>query len=110
MTASASVEREVAQIDPIERAALRMGAYELKYRPDVPYRVVINEAGSQPSVPAPITAIACAKNGVLDKLATHWRTAEKLICDTRGARWRAKGSVASTLRAPARSHRALVRS
>jgi len=38
------VDREVSQIDPIERAALRLAAYELKYRPDVPYRVVINEA------------------------------------------------------------------
>ena len=37
------VDREVSQIDPIELSALRMGAYELKYRPDVPYRVVINE-------------------------------------------------------------------
>jgi N utilization substance protein B len=30
------VDREVLQIDPIELSALRMGAYELKYRPDVP--------------------------------------------------------------------------
>ncbi len=67
--------REVLQVDPIERAALRLGAYELKYRPDVPYRVVINEA------------IETTKrfgadhghtyvNGVLDKLAGEWRKAE----------------------------------
>lgn len=67
--------REVAQVDPIERAALRLGAYELRYRIDVPYRVVINEA------------IETTKrfgadhghtyvNGVLDKLAGQWRTAE----------------------------------
>ena len=67
--------REVLQVDPIERAALRLGAYELKYPPDVPYRVVINEA------------IETTKrfgadhghtyvNGVLDKLAGEWRKAE----------------------------------
>jgi N utilization substance protein B len=67
--------REVAQVDPIERAALRLGAYELKYRADVPYRVVINEA------------IETTKrfgadhghtyvNGVLDKLAGEWRKSE----------------------------------
>jgi len=67
--------REIVQVDPIERAALRIGAYELKFRVDVPYRVVINEA------------IETTKrfgadhghtyvNGVLDKLAGEWRKAE----------------------------------
>lgn len=67
--------RDIVQVDPIERAALRLGAYELKYRADVPYRVVINEA------------IETTKrfgadhghtyvNGVLDKLAGEWRKAE----------------------------------
>lgn len=67
--------REIVQVDPIERAALRIGAYELKFRADVPYRVVINEA------------IETTKrfgadhghtyvNGVLDKLAGEWRKAE----------------------------------
>lgn len=67
--------REIVQVDPIERAALRLGAYELKFRADVPYRVVINEA------------IETTKrfgadhghtyvNGVLDKLAGEWRKAE----------------------------------
>ena len=70
------VDREVGQIDPIERAALRLAAYELKYRPDVPYRVILNEA-------IEVTKRFGADhghsyvNGVLDKLATHWRTAEK---------------------------------
>ncbi len=70
------VDRDVGQIDPIERAALRLAAYELKYRPDVPYRVIINEA-------IEVTKRLGADhghsyvNGVLDKLATHLRTAEK---------------------------------
>ncbi|HET6914210.1 MAG TPA: transcription antitermination factor NusB [Rhodanobacteraceae bacterium] len=70
------LDRDIEQVDPIERATLRLGAYELKHRPDVPYRVVLNEA------------IELAKrfgaehghtyvNGVLDKLAREWREAEK---------------------------------
>ncbi len=38
------IDREVLVIDPIERAILRVGTFELQHRPDVPYRVVINEA------------------------------------------------------------------
>ncbi len=70
------IDREVAQIDPIERAVLRLAAYELKFRPDVPYRVVINEA-------IEVTKRFGADhghsyvNGVLDKLAAELRTAER---------------------------------
>ncbi|MCB1575502.1 MAG: transcription antitermination factor NusB, partial [Xanthomonadales bacterium] len=41
---SAHLDRDVDQVDPIERAVLRLAAYELMHRIDVPYRVVINEA------------------------------------------------------------------
>lgn len=70
------LDRAVESVDPIERAALRLGAYELKYRPDVPYRVVLNEA-------VEITKRFGAEhghtyvNGVLDKLAGEWRAVEK---------------------------------
>jgi transcription antitermination protein NusB len=70
------IDRDVAQIDPIERAALRLAAYELKYRPDVPYRVIINEA-------IEVTKRFGADhghsyvNGVLDKLAAQVRVVEK---------------------------------
>lgn len=70
------IDREIEQIDPIERAALRMAAYELKYRPDVPYRVIINEA-------IEVTKRFGADhghsyvNGVLDKLAVQLRAVEK---------------------------------
>jgi N utilization substance protein B len=36
--------RPFDEIDPIELAVLRLAVYELAKRPDVPYRVVINEA------------------------------------------------------------------
>jgi transcription antitermination protein NusB len=70
------IDREVSQIDPIERAALRLAAYELKFRPDVPYRVIINEA-------IEVTKRFGADhghsyvNGVLDKLAAQLRVIEK---------------------------------
>ncbi|MEP7043665.1 MAG: transcription antitermination factor NusB [Dokdonella sp.] len=69
------LDREVDRVDPIERAVLRIAAYELRHRIDVPYRVVINEAvettkrfGSEHG--------HTYVNGVLDKLAGVWRSAE----------------------------------
>jgi N utilization substance protein B len=38
------LDRTMEEVDPIERAALRIAAYEFAHRQDVPYRVVINEA------------------------------------------------------------------
>jgi transcription antitermination protein NusB len=37
-------DRPWVQMDPVERAVLLLGMYELIYRLDVPYRVVVNEA------------------------------------------------------------------
>jgi transcription antitermination protein NusB len=37
-------DREPRLLDPIERAVLLIGLYELTARPEVPYRVAINEA------------------------------------------------------------------
>ncbi|RKZ72621.1 MAG: transcription antitermination factor NusB [Candidatus Parabeggiatoa sp. nov. 1] len=38
------LDRTPAQVDQIERAILRIGCYELKHCPDIPFKVVINEA------------------------------------------------------------------
>ena len=35
---------ETARLDPVEHAILQLGLWELKSQPDIPYRVVINEA------------------------------------------------------------------
>ena len=70
------LDRDVAQIDPIERAVLRLASYELRHRPDVPYRVVINEAievSKRFSAEHGHTYV----NGVLDKAARQWRAAEQ---------------------------------
>lgn len=69
------LDRAIDAVDPVERAILRLGAYELAHHPEVPYRVVINES------------IELAKrfgaeqghkyiNSVLDKLAHRVRLAE----------------------------------
>jgi N utilization substance protein B len=41
---AAWMDRKPKDLDPVERAVLWIGAQELKSSPDVPYRVVINEA------------------------------------------------------------------
>lgn len=38
------VDRGIGEIDPVERAILRLGAFELEFHPEIPYRVVLNEA------------------------------------------------------------------
>jgi len=69
------LDRTVEQVDPIERAILRLASYELLHRLDVPYRVVINEAievSKRFGAEFGHTYI----NGVLDKAAADWRGAE----------------------------------
>jgi N utilization substance protein B len=69
------LDRKPAELSPIERAILLIGAWELMARADIPYKVVINEA------------VELAKsfgatdghrfvNGVLDKLAADARSSE----------------------------------
>lgn len=69
------LSREYAELTPIERNILLLGAYELSVRIDIPFKVVISEA------------IALSKkygatdghkfvNGVLDQLASQTRLIE----------------------------------
>lgn len=69
------LDRALKDLSPVEYAVLLLGAFELAHQPEVPYRVVINEA------------VELAKtfggsdghkfvNGVLDKLAAQLRTVE----------------------------------
>jgi transcription antitermination protein NusB len=66
------LDRPINQLSPVEHAVLLIGAYELIYHSDLPYRIVINEA------------VELAKrfggadgykyvNGVLDALAAKHR-------------------------------------
>jgi len=38
------LDRKVSELDRVELALLRMGVYELRHRPDVPFKVAIDEA------------------------------------------------------------------
>ncbi|MEN9527869.1 MAG: hypothetical protein RLY56_1820 [Pseudomonadota bacterium] len=37
-------DRKVAELDPVEHGILWIGLFELEERPDVPWRVIVNEA------------------------------------------------------------------
>lgn len=63
------------QIDPISLALLRMSCYELRYRVDVPYKVVINEALKLAKKFGATDSYKFV-NGVLDKVAVRVRSAE----------------------------------
>jgi len=69
------LDRALEQLDPIEHTVLRMGAFELRERIDVPYRVVINEAVG---LARKFGATDGHKyiNGVLDRLARQLRAPE----------------------------------
>ena len=68
-------DRDIAQIDPIERGVLRLAAYELLFRVDVPYRVVLNEAIETTKRFGADHGHSYV-NGVLDRAAAQWRGAE----------------------------------
>lgn len=70
------LDRAPSALDPVERALLYLGAFELAHRPDVPYRVVINECVELAKT---FGATESHKyvNGVLDKLARTLRPLEQ---------------------------------
>lgn len=69
------LDRKLEELDVIEHAILRLGTFELMRRPEVPYRVVINEA-------VDLTKAFGAEdshkyiNSILDKLAVKLRSVE----------------------------------
>ena len=70
------IDRPVAQLDPVERAVLLIGLHELGQRPDVPYRVVINE-GVDLAKRFGATDGHKFVNAVLDRAARRLRAAEQ---------------------------------
>ena len=69
------LDRPIAELSPIERGILLIGAYELLYCPDVPWRVAINE-GVELAKKFGGTDGHKYINGVLDKLAQDVRAVE----------------------------------
>ncbi|MBE9395876.1 transcription antitermination factor NusB [Pontibacterium sp. N1Y112] len=69
------LDRELSELDPVELTVLRIGAYELMHRLEVPYRVAINESVELAKVFG-ATESHRYVNGILDKLAQRVRMAE----------------------------------
>ncbi|MCA1978704.1 MAG: transcription antitermination factor NusB [Thiobacillus sp.] len=69
------LDRPLAELSPIERGILLIGAYELVHCPDVPLRVVINE-GVELAKKFGGTDGHKYVNGVLDKLGKTTRPLE----------------------------------
>lgn len=69
------LDRAVCQLNDVELAILRLGVFELKFRPEIPYRVILNEAII---LAKKFGAVDSHKyvNGVLDKLTQHVRASE----------------------------------
>lgn len=70
------LDRDVDDLDRVELALLRLGAFELKERIDVPYRVVIDEyveLAKQYGAEESFKYV----NGVLDRLSVSLRTLER---------------------------------
>ena len=67
--------RKTAELSPIERSILAIGAWELAHRLDIPYKVVINEAVDLAKDYGATDGHRFV-NGVLDKLAARVRQAE----------------------------------
>lgn len=72
---SPHLDRDIEDVDPVERAILRVGVYEFEFHPEIPYKVILDEG------------VELAKtfgaehghkyvNAVLDKVAAKLRAAE----------------------------------
>ena len=73
---AAKLDRDFAELDPIEKSILLLGAYELIARIDIPYRVVINE-GVELAKSFGATESYKLVNSVLDALSKDIRRTEQ---------------------------------
>jgi len=69
------LDRRAAELSPVERAILAIGAWELGQRLEIPYRVAINEAVELAKAYGGTDGYKFV-NGVLDKLAAELRATE----------------------------------
>ena len=70
-----TLERDISELGPTEKAILYLGAYELKFQPEVPYRVVINEAVELAKLYGAEGSYKLV-NSSLDKIAPELRSLE----------------------------------
>lgn len=69
------LSRKKEELDYIEKSILRLALYELQYQPDVPYKVVINEALELAKTFGATESYKFV-NGVIDKVAKKIRHQE----------------------------------
>ncbi len=69
------LDRKVEELSPVEHAVLLLGAYELARHPEIPYRVVINEAVELAKTFGGTDGFKYV-NGVLDRVAGRLRPVE----------------------------------
>ncbi|MEQ8954730.1 MAG: transcription antitermination factor NusB [Gammaproteobacteria bacterium] len=72
---SPQLDRELKSLDPVEKALLLLGTFELQQRIDIPYRVVINEYVDLAKLFGATDGHKYI-NGVLDKIAAELRAPE----------------------------------
>ncbi|MHB8347544.1 MAG: transcription antitermination factor NusB [Acidiferrobacterales bacterium] len=69
------LDRAIDEVDPVERAILRISTFEFEFHPEIPYKVILNEA-------VELAKIFGAEHGhkfvnaVLDKVAVKLRSHE----------------------------------
>ncbi len=69
------LDRPLNHLDPVEHAILLLGAYEMASKPEVPWKVVVNESVNLAKIFGAEDGYKFV-NGVLDKLARSSRSAE----------------------------------
>lgn len=69
------IDRDIALVDPIEKAVLRLAAYELIHHAEIPYRVVLNEAIELSRTYGSDNGYRFV-NGILDKMSAEVRSIE----------------------------------
>ena len=69
------IDRSISLVDPIERAVLRLAAYEMLHHPEIPYRVVLNEAIELSRTFGSDNGYRFV-NGILDKMGAEIRSVE----------------------------------
>jgi N utilization substance protein B len=74
-TITPHLDRDLSEIDPVEKAVLLIGAYELKERIDIPYKVVINESVELAKQFGATDSFKYV-NSILDQLAKLYRSVE----------------------------------
>ena len=72
---SLHIDRKINELSPVEHATLLIGAWELKFGIDIPYKVIINEAVELAKLFGATDGHKYV-NGVLDKMATQLRDIE----------------------------------